>query len=97
MKNTFGISTVVAVAATMMLGQVSFAQPGNNTGSNNSNRTTTSTTRTEEPRNDSPDLGWLGLLGLAGLAGLLKKPERQVVHQTDVRTTPPHNPNTPNR
>lgn len=44
------------------------------------------TTTTTEADDDGPDLGWLGLLGLAGLAGLMKKPERQVVHQNDART-----------
>lgn len=56
------------------------------------------TTRTESTpeRQESPTPWYLGLLGLAGLAGLLKKPQREVVRQTEVRTsnvTPGGTPN----
>lgn len=60
-------------------------------GSDSSTGATTSSTsdqtRTDGNREDrGPNLSWIGLLGLAGLAGLMKKPQREVVHQTDVRT-----------
>lgn len=91
MKNSPFILSALAIAMTLSVGQVSFAQTGNDGSTSNG---TTTTVRTEEHDN-GPDLGWLGLLGLAGLAGLLKKPERQVVHDTTVRTQNP--PNIQNR
>jgi hypothetical protein len=83
--NTLALGTV------LLFSGAAFAQSGT-TGSTGGSDTTasTTTTRTENDDNDQ-DYGWLGLLGLAGLAGLLKKPERQVVHQTNA--TPPHTPN----
>lgn len=87
MKNSFTTLTVAAVAMTLSLGQASFAQSGSDSTANSGNTTTSTTVQ----RDEGPDMSWLGLLGLAGLAGLLKKPERQVVHDTTVHTTNPPN------
>lgn len=80
------IAIVLGLGAVMALSNPASAQTGNNNDGN------TGTTRVNEQREDNnTDYGWLGLLGLAGLAGLLKKPQRQVVHQTDApRINPTH-------
>ena len=98
MKKSLSIVSTLAVATVLMFSSAAFAQgsgttggtTGGDGGSTGTTSSTGTTTRNDDQReDDGPDLGWLGLLGLAGLAGLLKKPERHVVHQTDVpRTTP---------
>lgn len=65
-------------------------------GNSSTDRTTTTRTDTTPERQEGPNPGWLGLLGLAGLAGLLKKPQREVVRQTEVRTTGTTTGGTPN-
>ena len=83
MKNTIKAGMFV-VATTLLASGGAYAQDGSGSGTDSSR---TTTTQTDNRREESPDYSWLGLLGLAGLAGLLKKPERQVVHQTEtVRT-----------
>lgn len=59
----------------------------NSAMSSNSNRTVSRTVDTTPERQESPNPWYLGLLGLGGLAGLLKKPQREIVRQTEVHTT----------
>lgn len=83
MKKSTSAGSVLALGAVLLMGNAAFAQDDNDRGGN---RTSTTVVR-EDDREEGPNYGWLGLLGLAGLSGLLKKPERQVVHQTDVVRT----------
>ena len=89
MKKSLSIVSTLAVATVLVCSSAAFAQGRGTTGGDGGG--TDTTTRNDDRRDDNgTDMGWLGLLGLAGLAGLLKKPERHVVHQTDVpRTNPP--------
>lgn len=91
MKISTHIATLAVIAATVMIGHASFAQNGSGSAGSGSSSNGTTSTRTEERQDNGPNPGWLGLLGLAGLAGLMKKPQREVVHQTDVRTVNPSN------
>ncbi len=85
-KNSLKLGMFV-VGATLLASAGAFAQTSSSDGAGSTTANRTTTIRTEE-RQEQPNYSWLGLLGLAGLAGLLKKPERQVIHQTDtVRTT----------
>ncbi|HEX8463969.1 MAG TPA: WGxxGxxG family protein [Abditibacterium sp.] len=86
MKTSKFLSTF-GVCALLALNSAAYAQSGNDATGSTGSTTRTETTNNAQ-RDDGPDLGWLGLLGLAGLAGLMKKPKQEVVHQTEVRTTP---------
>ena len=90
------IITLAVLSGALSLAPTAHAQNG--TGGTGSTGTTTTTSNTATRRvtpvvdttpepQQGPNPGWLGLLGLAGLAGLMKKPQREVVHQTEVRTT----------
>jgi hypothetical protein len=93
MKKSLSIVSTLAVATVLTFSSAAFAQGSGTTGGTtggDGGGTDTTTTRNDDRREDNgTDMGWLGLLGLAGLAGLLKKPERHVVHQTDVPRTNP--------